>query len=827
MVGLGKYFRINFLGIIQFVFSPLWFSKARHCTRSRPWCVNDSGWCALIWVCSTFSLVQLGVSMPPWAVGVSLFVAGLLWRVGAHRMAVALIVIGISVQWSSLCIQRLNDYRLPAEQEGQSHWWAGEAVDINRRPLVHGGWVEKVQIRIECNSYNSRHSDPHVDSHGDSHAQPCIWPLRQVRVSRYRMHGDESTPIALGDRRLWRLNLKRPLGPMNPGSGSLDRFSAIHGIDAVGRLEAVGDSLIGHHWRWRVRHWMEDAIGRSLGAGSAIHPIFSALITGDRNGLSQLDWHRLQQTGTAHLLSISGLHVALIAGLAGLVIGALVHGLTGLRGSRPQWTAASAAVTAVLYGSFLGWTMPVSRAVGMTVLWALLLLLHRGHGPWLRAAWVLAAMTVWNPLALLAPGFWLSFAAVGILLTMADRDAKEGKTLAWRQALSGQLKLTLGLAPLLFMVGIPVSGVTVLANLVAVPIVAMWVLPAGLLGVVLVGAGAPTTVLQWILMPLDYLWMGLGWLTDLNLAWSPNYIAPHWCALALVVALSGSLLPWKRLAYLAVAIALMPRYSTIAHGEFDVHVWDVGQGTAVSVFTATHSVQIDTGRGDELWSAAEQWVMPGWRHFGRHHIDRLIVSHGDGDHAGGGPRLLQSHSPDVVMSNEWLTNGNENLAGMNHLGCVTGDRWQYDGVTFEILWPDEPGEVSGNDASCVVRVSNGDRSLLMMGDVSKNVEQWLVQQGRIQPADVIVVGHHGSRTSSSVALLNAVMPQWAVFTVGYRNGFGHPRPEVVDRWRARDSIIVRTDYSGHWHYQSVTNQGYGFRSQGPAWVIPPPNDLAL
>ena len=454
-------------------------------------------------------------------------------------------------------------------------------------------------------------------------------------------------------------------------------------------------------------------------------------------------------------------------------------------------------------------TVTLLQAGGLRWPWALVLL---------TAAFV---VTLFDPWALTQPGFWLSFMAVGLLMasptaTSAPREATTGAVVGWRAwparfaasvrgGLRTQVIATLGLTPLTLVFFQQVSLVGFLANLVAIPLVTLVITPLALAGIALTPLWSLGAL---IVQGLDALLVRLAALP--GAVWTVA-VAPWWAQLAgLVAAVLVVLpLPWRaRLVAAPLALALLvPPVSRPAEGSFDVVAADIGQGTAVLVRTRHHALLFDSGPQYSRESDAGQRVLvPLLRSRGERHLDLLVLSHRDSDHVGGARTLLGAI--DVESMSSSLEDGHPLLdAARDPHRCVAGQRWRWDGVDFAVLHPgadDYARTLKPNAMSCVLRVAGGGRSLLLTGDIEREQEQALVAtNGAALQSDVLVAPHHGSKTSSSAPFLDAVRPRIAVFQAGYRNRFGHPAAEVLDRYRERGIAIVASPACGAWQWRAA------------------------
>lgn len=615
-----------------------------------------------------------------------------------------------------------------------------------------------------------------------------------------------------GDR--WRLTarLRRPHGNANPHGFDRERWLWENGIGATGYLRNgprdappmfLGAS--GWHPVEAARQWVSERIQRRV-ADPRSAGVLAALVVGDQSAIERSDWTRFRSTGVAHLMSISGLHVTLFAWLATALLG---HGWRRVGRVWPRALLAlpvpvaaawGGVALAAAYALFSGWGVPAQRTVWML---AVVVALRQSATQWPWAVvWtlVMAAVLLLDPWALMQPGFWLSFVAVGILFASGSRAPQADPLEAvprWRRwggsalgLLREQATITLALAPLSLLLFGQVSLVGLVANLFAIPWVTLLVTPLALAGVL----WSPL----WDMAALAV--QGLGvWLDALS-QWPGasvfRAIAP--LPLALGGVLGGVLLvlrlPW--MARAAGLVMLWPLWvwtpARPPPGEFEVMAVDVGQGSAVLVRTATHSLLYDTGpRFGTESDAGERVVVPLLRALGEA-PDTVVVSHRDSDHSGGSA-AVRAAWPGA----RWLSSFD---AGER---CVAGQRWEWDGVAFEVLHPapglygpDGQGLRPTNAMSCVVRVSNARESAWLSGDLDAEGETRLAMALPELRATLMLAPHHGSASSSSPVLLNTLRPRLVLVQSGYRNRFGHPAPVVLDRYRARGLSWVESPQCG-------------------------------
>ena len=621
----------------------------------------------------------------------------------------------------------------------------------------------------------------------------------------------------------WRLTvrLRQPHSNLNPHGFDYELLLFEQGVRATGYVRDAPpplllDTAAGYPVE-RLRQRVRDAIYANV-ADRRAAGVLAALAVGDQSAIEREDWELFRNTGIAHLMSISGLHVTMFAWLAGLGIGWLWRrsDRAMLLVAAPLAARLGGVGAALAYAVFSGWGVPSQRTVWMLATVALLQSSGR-RWPWslvlLAAAAVVTALDPW---ALTQAGFWLSFMAVGLLMASSPQgraDDPVGPAAGWRQwpirvfgsarqGLRSQVIATLGLTPLTLVFFQQVSIVGFLANVVAIPLVTLVVTPLALLGV----AAAPLWALgAWLVKLLVGL---LGALAAIPGAVWTVPAAPPWAQLAGLAAATLVVmpLPWRaRLLALPLALGLLwPARSLPEEGSFDLIAADIGQGTAVLVRTHGHVLLFDAGPQYSRVSDAGQRVLVPWlRSRGDEHVDLLMLSHRDLDHVGGARAVLGALQVDAMSSSLEAGHPLTALARRSQR-CEAGQSWRWDGVDFAVLRP-APGDydlaLKSNAMSCVLRVSGGGRSALLTGDIEREQEAALLQAGAAAlRSDVLIVPHHGSRTSSTAAFLDAVDPKMAIFQAGYRNRFGHPAADVLNRYRERGIAIVASPACGAWSW---------------------------
>ena len=621
-------------------------------------------------------------------------------------------------------------------------------------------------------------------------------PRCRLQGRRLRLNWYLAPPLRVGE--TWRVvaNVRAPWGYQNPGGFDYERWLMGRGIDGVGYIRSgEREGTAPADLRRRLRALVADRV-----APYAQGAYLRALATGDSQELTDADWSLLRRTGTVHLLVVSGLHVGLVAMLGYML------GLAGVR--LAPWLllwapagrlAAGFSVLGILFFVWLcGAEAPAFRAGVMGALGALALAGGRRvpAASWL--AFAALAILAFSPLSVLSQGFWLSFGAVAALLAgFAHLRPRSG----WLAGLlHAQLLMLFAMTPLTAMVVGEIAPVAGLSNLFAVPWLSLVVVPLVMLSLVAAILGLPVDWLGWTLAD----WSLAALLAGLEtLAGGSPHLAPTtlWQG-ALALAAFGCALAapnWRvRLACLPLwAAGLLVLHDRPGWGEFAVRALDVGQGSALLVDTRRHRLLFDAGmRFPSGFDVGEAVVLPALAATGPSRLHRLIVSHGDLDHAGGVPAVLAGVPTASVLAD---------LPGIPGKPCVRGQRWVWDGVAFDILHPPPGRAAVGNDASCVLQVTAGDERALFTGDISRRAEALLVEQG-LGAARLLIAPHHGSQTSSSRRFLEAVNPSLVFVSAGWRNRYGHPHEAVMRRYRLLGAQVWITGVDGALFWSSARPQ---------------------
>ncbi len=693
-----------------------------------------------------------------------------------------LCVFGLS--WAVVQGQWALDNRLSAGLEGQTLWLEGRVSGL---PDTNG---QSVRFEIS-DAVSRRHQLP-----------------RTVRLSWFN-----GPTVNSGEH--WRLavTLKRPRGVINPVGLDVEAWMLARGIGATGSVKD------GHLLRPAQGAWRDSLRQRLLAVDAqGYQGVLTALVLGDSSAISREQWDVLQATGTVHLLVISGTHIGLLAGLVyGLVAGLARWGLWPRALPWLPWACALAFAAALGYGLLAGFQVPVRRAcimLGLVLLWRLR---FRHLGVWLPWLVALNAVLLVDPLVSLLPGFWLSFGAVAVLMLVFS--GRLGAWPWWRGWGRAQWLMALGLLPALLALGLPVSLSAPLANLIAVPWVSIVVLPAALLGTLLLSVPWLGEQLLWLVGGLlALLFDGLAWLAALAPAWLPPLMPLGIWALVLVGCLLVLLpagVPLRPLGWPLVLLAALPPQASVPYGHAQVIQLDVGQGLAVLVRTRQHAVLYDAGPRTPGLDAGERVVVPNLRGLGVRNLDLMLISHAHMDHAGGAPAVLGGLPVTAVWSGEAA----QLPPALGAEQCESGRQWQWDGVHFTVWRWAEARE--SNPSSCVLLVdANGER-LLLGGDIDAAAERALVASGLDLRGQWLQAPHHGSRTSSSRLLLDAMQPRGALVSRGHGNSFGHPHVQVLERFRALGIEVHDNALHGALHLRLGRFDGVvGERAQRRFWRDP-------
>jgi len=594
--------------------------------------------------------------------------------------------------------------------------------------------------------------------------------------------------IKAGEEWQFTVRLKPPHGNFNPGGFDYERWLFVEGIGATGYVRPMPvPKLLGTgsvHTDLSVwRQYIAEQLTQTL-ANTSNLPMIKALTIGDGDSLSPEQWEIFRKTGTTHLMVISGSHIGLVAGLVYLLTIRLWARAAIMRWSPQKVAAITALLVGIVYAGLTGFSVPAQRAMLMIAVAMIAVVKQRNTQPFLILAIALASILVVDPLVVLAPGFWLSFIAVSLIIyAIAGRLGKPG---FWGSGIKINWVTSVGLSPLLLFFFQQVSLISPVANLIAVPVISLAIVPLALLAtlVMLIAPG----VAEKLFIPVDFSLQGLWWVL-VKLAESPwstiNHTQPSWWALGFAV--PGVLLmfapkgmPSRWLGLVMFCPLVFTETSKIGQGAVKLTLLDVGQGLSAVVQTANHTLVYDTGaKFSSSSDSGQSVVLPFLRNEGVEKIHSLIVSHGDNDHIGGVGSVMKG-----IKVEKLLTSVPQQLGEFTPDQCEAGQSWEWDQVSFKILSPRMGNYPSDNDNSCVLQIQSQQGSALLPGDIEAGAESWLVATyGNQLKSDVLISPHHGSQTSSTPLFLNAVNPTVVLIPAGYRNQFGHPHQDVLKHYQ--------------------------------------------
>ena len=726
-----------------------------------------------------------------WLVAASgLLGLALLWA--RSRWLGILLVISVSCSYASYWGASLMGARLPVALEGQElhvtalvlepPQWSESAFGASRQRFSSNVWLQQCQPPTEhCRLY-----------------------LGKVLLSYYG-----ETRLRAGQYWQFIVSLKQPRGLANPAGYNVEAWLAQHRFVATGSVRdrdlqqlPLPRPLSLLHQQWR--QGIADALQAAFPV-QAQRSVLLALSTGDRSAIDPGLWQAMQRYGLNHLVVISGLHVGLIA--------AVIFGLSRPLGRRSAHLLAAAA--ALVYSALAGFSLPTLRALVMLASVQLVAIAGRKIRPLRTLSLALLVIALVDPLATHSAGFWLSFAAVGLIFYLRAMHPQ----LSPRQfglVLQLLLSMCMGLLASYWYGGLGVLAP--LANLLAVPILAVWLVPLCMLAACLLPVSEVLAIGLWRLaaLPVDvFVWLdrhlqARNW--DAWLHYQPTLGELLAYAAALLLLLAGRQLPYRWLAVALLCLGMLLRNSQGAVQNLEVWVLDVGQGLAVVLQTRNRTIVYDTGAGDPAGpNMATAVLIPFLEQRRVEEIDLLVISHRDQDHASGVYSLHRRFPVATTLV------GDRPFPGVSdQVLCQRGLHWPLGELNIEVFGPG-PGmpATSSNNRSCVLRISWGGFAILLPGDVDANQERSLVLRwGQRLRSDILLVSHHGSRSSSSSPFLAAVQPEYAVLSRGYRNRFGHPHPEVIAGLTRRHIAICDTAAHGALGFEvaaGVITQVYGWR----------------
>ncbi len=729
-----------------------------------------------------FLIGTLGINwltqLPAWWVLLVLLVISLLLCVPRSWRRFSGLPLAIVCGFVWVCVQAhwVLDWTLPKKLEGQSIVVQGHIASLPE--------AVKPRIKFLFQSTQIQGKSAHI----------------KIQLSWY----GRAPQLNVGD--LWQLQvrLKRPRGTSNPGGFNYEKWAFGRRIRATGYVvgKSAENRLIrSSHWDYmtdRVRETIDQRIKQQLG-NNRLRGIITALTIGDKSGISQSQWQIFRATGTSHLMAISGLHIGLVSGLLFFLVGFLWRRIPRLTLTIPTPFAAAfgGLIAAIIYSALAGFALPTQRALVMISVFMLTLLLKRNIGLWNSYALALFIVVLFDPLAPLSVSFWLSFGAVGLIIYgMNGRVRPKGIWWHWGRA---QWVIAIGLVPISLAFFQQASLISTAANLLAIPWVGFIVVPLSLLGAL--SDLFSMTIGGWLLWlavhAMQIAWWYLAWVGSVHGAMWHHAVANGWVLAAAVIGALLLLAPkgfpgrWVGLFWLLPLLLYVP--AGPKYGQIWLTLLDVGQGLATVVRTQHHVLVYDTGaKFGPNFDMGNAVVVPYLQTVGVRRVNDLVISHADNDHIGGAWSLLSRIPVDKIM-----TSAPQRFKKHKAIHCYQGEHWNWDGVEFQFLYPPDKIIKKRNDRSCVLRITNGKNTLLFTGDVESLGEKYLVKHEKsLLPATILVVPHHGSKTSSTQAFVNAIHPRYALFPYGYRNKYRFPNAAVVARYKNLGSKLLNSATDG-------------------------------
>ncbi|MFK8028141.1 MAG: DNA internalization-related competence protein ComEC/Rec2 [Gammaproteobacteria bacterium] len=619
---------------------------------------------------------------------------------------------------------------------------------------------------------------------------------------RQKIHVGQSCDFVVRLKKIWR--------NANPGTIDYEKNMFLAGIGARGyvrsgqcdEINLIDVEPISLRQQW-IDHF------QLIASQFKFANLMQALTFGERESIQAEQWQVLRNTGTSHLLAISGLHLSAISVVVFFLSNRLVRCSARLCERMPSQSIAAvfAMLAAAFYAYLAGFSLPTQRALIMVVIGLSAILIRKPviNVPVLSAALMLVLII--NPMAVLKAGFWMSFLAVLFIFIILKRT--QGKQ-QWRRVIAVQCYLGLALFPVSLLFFSQASLISPVVNIIAIPFVSFVILPLLLITQI-------TYLFEWSVSGLmfnvldilfSWLWWGLETSAAFDYAsieFKPDILGVVAYELGLFMLIQAKGLPVRHLAWVLLAGLFLIKEPHLSKGEMRLTVLDVGQGLAVSVETENHVLIYDAGvRAPSGFNMGEAVVLPFLKARAISHVDLAVVSHSDNDHSGGIHALIsQGVVKHLMVSNQ------AELYKFDHIRlCRAGDEWQWDGVDFKVLHPPISWQSNDNNRSCVIQIHHPAGKILLTGDIEESAEEWLIgQYGDNLASDVIVAPHHGSQTSSSYRFVGLVHPQTVVFPVGYRNRYGFPHATISQRYQEIGARQVDTVSQGAVMFLFDDNQG--------------------
>ena len=703
----------------------------------------------------------------------------------AHLWLVSLLFLSMGILagllWANLHFQQHSQRILSSAWQGQSMLVSG---NINSLPERKNGNIRFTFIVTESDEKSL------LNQH--------------VRLSCYRCPWDLET----GQTWQFTVRLKTPRGYASWGAFDYEKYLFRHRVVATGYVRSrENNQLIRSQFKFfnqqraAVKDYFAPLARANDGEFAVGVAMLQALTIGDKSLLTHSQRQVFQATGVSHLMAISGLHVGLVFVFMTGVVGFLLWPVARIFEYYPKQLIVllPALAAAIYYAGLAGFSIPTQRAVLMLSIFVLAKLIAR-HSSLLRVLLIsVFVLLLIDPFSVLDIGFWLSCTAV-LIIGLAQNQSKTLENEAKPMSLIKlQPIIWLGMLPFSVLFFGQVSLVSPVVNLFFVPLFCLLLIPATLLLSLLTvmlnqlaGIALGTQALTYLAMAFSYVFSLLEVIAGFNLIkTSSNELSLISIILAVVCVLAWFFaLRWRYWLLLLLGWSVLTKATIDTQGELRIALIDVGQGLAMVIEAADYVLVYDTGpKYRSGFTAADASLIPYLRWRNIDYIDTLIISHGDNDHMGGYQTVT-----DAFDVGEVLTSRVDKLP--NAIACQQGQQWQQGQTEFTIISPDAHTPKGSNNHSCVLKVRHGGVDTLITGDIEKRVERYLINNRQALNADIMLIPHQGSKTSSTAAFLDAVKPKLALVAAGYNNQYGHPHPKVMARYAARGIKVLSTINSG-------------------------------
>ena len=738
--------------------------------------------------------------IPHWLVA-SLLSVGLilfLWR-KLRFLGLLVFFLSLGLAWGSYRLHAIVQAQLPDQLEGTE---LALTVTIDSMPVY-----SSESVRFTAKILSASHIDHRDVKELEGQRIRLSWFIKTAQPddSQHDVNNKHLMQNLIPGQRLgFHARLKAPRGLVNPGGFDYQAWLLSQNLIASGYVRSFPEPVLlessASFSLERLRHRLKNR----LFAEQKRHEytgFLLALMLGDKSLITSHQWQVLQQTGTVHLMAISGLHIALVATGVYFLVRSILALLTlvGLGKGSVILPSLSAMIVVFIYSGLAGFSLPTQRALIVVVLVNIALLFHWRVAPILLLALAAVLISMIDPFLFLHASFWLSFGAVFFLIYSFSGRGPQRR---WQQFCSAQWSMLVGLSLPMALFSLPLSLLAPVANLIAIPFVSLLILPIVLLSAALssVSIELADTLLLLSHFIFSQLWLYLTWLASVDgIVWLSPSRSPWMIALAL----SGSLLLLAPRGLALRPVGFMLMFVFIANSlsatektknHYQMTILDVGQGLALLFSTPDMHWLYDTGaKISDNFDMGSRVILPYLRYRGVSNIDTLVVSHSDNDHSGGVQGIVTSMPVTQTFAGQ-----PEKLAlSLSAEPCRAGQQWQAGAATIEVLWPKQDERLSDNDRSCVLLITLGNTRVLVPGDISSVVEQQLLKLPQLQHGiDTLIAPHHGSISSSSVAFVEQLAPRYVIYSHGYKNRYGHPHQKVKARYDAIGAVAFSTAQDG-------------------------------